>query len=437
MEAAQDAAAPAEEQHAKQPIEFPAAEEPEHEASRLDEERAKHRARAEKFGTEYVDPSQRRDMRLDARKERFNRPGFATGIDLFTEEEQQKREQRAARFGLPAGSGLEWKPPQVDEDAEKRRARAERFGVEYRPKDETGLMDVDLFEARRDPGAMVPRRPEAVHVYGVDLMSTGDLLKYFADYGPKFVEWINDSSANVLFADGPTAKRAVAGMGKPLPPEEAPEQMGIDPSDPAAIEFLWHKGEDFVKAGTPIPLIFRVATVEDVKPSERVPSRRLWLSAGGGRQRGGRQRQQQQEEWQEEGGEEGGEYQERGRGRRRYKVRRGGRPSGWQHDDRGEEGQGGEGQGGGQGWGDLDAVIQQQRQQGGEGGGGGGRRQRRPRGKRQRRDVDMEDAEGGGMPDYGNEPQRFRRDEDDEPAAAAAPTALAGPPREQVDYTDL
>ncbi len=35
---------------------------------------------AEKFGTEYVDPSQRRDMRLDAHKERFNRPGFATGI---------------------------------------------------------------------------------------------------------------------------------------------------------------------------------------------------------------------------------------------------------------------------------------------------------------------------------------------------------------------
>lgn len=33
--------------------------------------------------------------------------------DLFTEEEQRKREQRAARFGLPAGSGLEWKPPQV------------------------------------------------------------------------------------------------------------------------------------------------------------------------------------------------------------------------------------------------------------------------------------------------------------------------------------
>ena len=27
------------------------------------------------------------------------------------------------------------------------------------------------------------RRPEALHIYGVDLLSTGDILKYFADYG--------------------------------------------------------------------------------------------------------------------------------------------------------------------------------------------------------------------------------------------------------------
>ena len=145
-------------------------------------------------------------------------------------------------------------------------------------------LSVDLFEARRDPSVAVARRPEAIHVYGVDLMSTGDILKYFADYGgwcgrgtcmqalparlparllvclfdvmafwlgaamaqvrhrdsalpwraayslpaagPQFVEWINDSSANVLFADPGTAKRAVAGMGQALPPDEAPEQMG-------------------------------------------------------------------------------------------------------------------------------------------------------------------------------------------------------------------
>lgn len=40
----EEAPVAAEEHHAKQPIEFPA-EEPVHEASRLDEERAKHRAR--------------------------------------------------------------------------------------------------------------------------------------------------------------------------------------------------------------------------------------------------------------------------------------------------------------------------------------------------------------------------------------------------------
>lgn len=324
---------------------------------------------------EYVEPGKRAELRLEARKERFNCPGFATGMvrlcrggcgcrrhrwaaalplrapccalpltltcllpnpptpsppqDLFTEEERAKREQRATRFGT-ASTGLEWKPPPAEslEDAEKRRQRAERFGVEYRPKDETGLMDVgawggavrgrlcqrptaaglcsllrpvpasrapfqtfrcrrppaltpDLFEARKDASAAVPRRPEAVHVYGVDLMSTADLLKYFTVYsepsgglvalvgpwpvcvcergwtgtemataapssprpvsahwrpspaslrhsqtGPTFVEWINDSSANVLFADGPTATRAVAGLGAPLPPEDAPELLG-------------------------------------------------------------------------------------------------------------------------------------------------------------------------------------------------------------------
>lgn len=53
-----------------------------------------------------------------------------------------------------------------------------------------------------------------------------DCLRYFADYGPTYVEWINDSACNVLFADAPTAKRAVVGLGKPLPPEEMPDLAG-------------------------------------------------------------------------------------------------------------------------------------------------------------------------------------------------------------------
>ena len=137
-----------------------------------------------------------------------------------------------------------------------------------------------------------------------------------AEYGPTFVEWINDSSCNVLFADQQAAKRAVFGMGKPLPPEDIPEGQsawhsssntppwlalqcacvkrqcanvamlftstegaarqcmptstllpaGMETDDIGhMIEYLWHKGPDFDKDGAAVPLIFRIATVEDKK----------------------------------------------------------------------------------------------------------------------------------------------------------------------------
>ena len=286
-------------------------------------------SRAEKFGVDYRDPGRRREFRDDARKERINpTQSLGTGFDLFTSEEVEKRQQRASRFNMP-DTGLQWNPPEVPEDEEKKKARAERFGVEYQAPDADGLMDVDLFETRKEAPPEVPRRPEAVHIYGVDLMSTSDVLKYFKDYGPTYVEWLNDSSANVLFKDGPTAKRAIAGLGKPLPPEDLPE--GVDGADPANIQYLWHKGEDFMKAGSALPLVFRMATILDVKPSERVQSRRLWLSAGGiggGGGRGGRggrkfrkvRRSQDGTAMQQQRGGHGGDSARP--------------PPGWQHDDR-------------------------------------------------------------------------------------------------------
>ena len=85
----------------------------------------------------------------------------------------------------------------------------------------------DVLEERKEHGWDIPRRPEAVHLYGVDCMSTADCLSYFSDYGPTFVEWIDDSSCNVLFEDDYTAKRALIGRGKPLPPDNtAPDTAG-------------------------------------------------------------------------------------------------------------------------------------------------------------------------------------------------------------------
>ena len=66
----------------------------------------------------------------------------------------------------------------------------------------------------------------------------------------------------------------------------------IDPTDISnALEFLWHKGADLVKEGAPIPIIFRVATVEDKKQmTASHTTRRLWVPNGGpsgrSRQRG-------------------------------------------------------------------------------------------------------------------------------------------------------
>lgn len=52
---------------------------------------------------------------------------------------------------------------------------------------------------------------------------------------------------------------------------------GLDPSDINNAPFLWHKGEDFQKGNTAIPLMYRMATVADVKPANgKKFSRYLW-----------------------------------------------------------------------------------------------------------------------------------------------------------------
>lgn len=65
-----------------------------------------------------------------------------------------------------------------------------------------------------------------MHLYGVDRMSTKECLQYFGDYGPSGVEWLDDSSCNVMFADADSAKRAIIGMGRPFGPGEAPDLQG-------------------------------------------------------------------------------------------------------------------------------------------------------------------------------------------------------------------
>lgn len=56
------------------------------------------------------------------------------------------------------------------------------------------VTSLDLFEERQEHDRAVERRPVAVYLYGVDVMSTKDCLHYFDGFGPTFVEWLNDSA---------------------------------------------------------------------------------------------------------------------------------------------------------------------------------------------------------------------------------------------------
>ena len=72
--------------------------------------------------------------------------------------------------------------------------------------------DLRMRYATRD-GAEI--RPEALFVKGVDEMSTQDVFSYFKEYDPSFIEWINDTSCNVVWLDPHSAARALLGMSRP------------------------------------------------------------------------------------------------------------------------------------------------------------------------------------------------------------------------------
>lgn len=132
-------------------------------------------------------------------------------------------------------------------------------------------------------------RPEALHIFGTDRMSTEDLMLYFITPGvtpqeqaPQWVEWVNDSSANVVFGTAEAAAIAVRERTSAL----MPNTQGIDTT-------IWRTiPEVAAAAGKGLQLLFRLATTLDVKPPKRAASR--WYgetdakhNKGGGRRHSG------------------------------------------------------------------------------------------------------------------------------------------------------
>ena len=324
-----------------------------HDAAVLEAERVKAKKRAERFGQEYKEPKanvvarglmSRKEvlaMRKEQALKKMNRRGeFVAGIDVFDPEEEAKRAARAAKFGTNAPSALTPEQQAIKDrrdaqDAQRLVANAAALQEAYADAmdDGTGAIagsaDVaqDFFESRVDPEVDASWRSDAVHLYGVDHMTTNDCMGYFHEYGPVFVEWINDSSCNVVFNDEHTARRAIRMKGVAMNPKANPDGGLALPAGTCA-EMLWHSGPEFRKDGRIIQLSFRLATEEDVKPDGEARSRMLWRGGRGKRRRGGGDRHHPY------GGDGGGGG---GGGRRRRRARgrsdRGGGMRGYDDDD--------------------------------------------------------------------------------------------------------
>ena len=296
-----------------------------HDAAVLEAEKEKARKRAERFGQEYKEPKanaiarglmSRKEvlaMRKEAALKKMNRRGeFVAGIDVFDPAEQAKRAARAAKFGTAAPSALTPEQQAIKDkrdaqDAQRLAANAAALQEAYVDAMDDGttrgaadgaiigshgsaVVVQDFFERRVDPELDASWRADAVHLYGVDHMTTAECVGYFSEYGPVFCEWINDSSCNVVFNDETTARRAIRMKGVAMGAEANPDGGLALPAGTCA-EMLWHAGPEFHKDNRAIQLSFRLATEEDIKPDGKIKSRYLWLAGKGGgrgkRRRGG------------------------------------------------------------------------------------------------------------------------------------------------------
>lgn len=186
------------------------------------------------------------------------RKGFATGFDPHSAEQVAKLEQRRKRFGAVE---LERK-----DDVEE--ALVERPVIAGR-----------MLETKRDVALGEDGREEALHLFGVDMLRTNDIMRYFREYGPSWVEWLNDSSCNVVFEDAFSMRRALKGVARE---EEAPlsvmgdgakDGMSVDGADDAQLDeaFRWRRAQGVRKDKGVMPLWVRQASEKDMRPSKPNP----------------------------------------------------------------------------------------------------------------------------------------------------------------------
>jgi len=261
-----------------------------------EKERSKAKARAAKFGIEYKEPAPDAFLKWsEARRLRANpERGFITGIDTFSNEEKAKATARRERFAkeerkrkgldedgtglddsldLGGDEGMEGDDEDVDDVAEWEKTKKEPLPVEqawenwkivkqFRVDPPPGLLKSadgsvtttevvdapsDEMEGGEATKEFIPKKvsivPTKIHVFSIDWapfkqIRTDDLMSYFRDYGPSYVEWLGELSCNVLFEDRHSAARAfhALSMELPSPPPESAGTKKLDWTPPDNIK---------------------------------------------------------------------------------------------------------------------------------------------------------------------------------------------------------
>ncbi|XP_019719736.1 nuclear cap-binding protein subunit 3 isoform X1 [Hippocampus comes] len=130
------------------------------------------------------------DLLPDTGRRYENKAGaFITGIDVNSKEAIERKEKRARRFHFHGEVNATQRNIFLDKDAVKK--------------------------------AIPKVRMEAVHIMGVDDMSTQDVFGYFKEYPPAHIEWIDDTSCNVVWLDDNTAIRAFINTSRMPDPHTA------------------------------------------------------------------------------------------------------------------------------------------------------------------------------------------------------------------------
>lgn len=152
------------------------------------------------------------------------------------EHKKAKKSTKDAKDSVPVKEAAQ--PDECDDSEE------ESLGPEAQP----------AFPRSEVDKADVKVRSNAIHVYGLDFLQTGHMDEIFSQFKHKWIEWINDSSANIVFGDAPLAKRALESLSFP--------KAGDEP---------WRRTPDILVSEDvpPIYLQMRYATLSDVKPSKK------------------------------------------------------------------------------------------------------------------------------------------------------------------------